>query len=57
MYQQMEDLLVLAPLINRDMKVIDVHKLGIPSKRVNVATKIYSVKYSINTLFKKKKLY
>ena len=43
-----------APLINKNMKVIGVHKAGLTSKEIkNVATKINIVKYAINTLYNK----
>ena len=42
-----------APLINKNMKVIGIHKSGLPSKNVNVATNINIVNYAINTLYNK----
>ena len=42
-----------APLINNNIKVIGVHKMGIISEKNNVATNLNIVKYAISTLFNK----
>ncbi|ORY49280.1 hypothetical protein LY90DRAFT_457116, partial [Neocallimastix californiae] len=42
-----------SPLLNRDMKIIGVHKAGSESDNINIATKMSIVKYSITTLYYK----
>jgi len=46
-----------APLINKNLKVIGVHKIGVISEKINVATNINIVKYAISTLFNKDHIY
>jgi len=43
-----------APLINRNMKVIGVHKAGMTSVEINIATNFSIVKDAINILYNKR---